>query len=178
MSKRKAECTPEEWEREKAMSRARNQRYLAKGDPEVTKKRRAATKAHRERLASDPAYSDKSAVARQRAVARSAAWQKANPEKAKLHAKNIRVRNPEKEVAKVQRRNAEKLRRCAPWADTSKINRIYYVARRLTEVTGVQHHVDHVIPLRGKNVSGLHVPENLMVVAYDFNCSKANRYEV
>ena len=40
------------------------------------------------------------------------------------------------------------------------------------------HHVDHIIPLHGKLVSGLHVESNLQVITQAANCTKSNKYEV
>lgn len=165
-------------EQKQASTRARYERYKAKGGERVKALMRASNRAFKERLATDPAYAEKREKARRKAIENTKRWQAANPEKVKEHARITRQRRPHLEVAKVQRRNAAKLRRTAAWADKERIERMYYVARRITEVTGIPHHVDHVIPLRGEKVSGLHVPENLMVVAYDYNCSKANRYEV
>jgi hypothetical protein len=165
-------------EAKQASTRARYERYKTKGGERVKSLMRAANKAFKERLATDPAYAAKRDEARRKAIENTKRWQAANPEKVKKHAKATRQRRPHLEVAKVQRRNAAKLHRTVAWADKERINRMYYVARRITEITGIAHHVDHVIPLRGEKVSGLHVPENLTVVAYDYNCSKANRYEV
>lgn len=56
-----------------------------------------------------------------------------------------------------------------------EISKIYDEAKEATRVTGIAHHVDHIIPLRGKLVSGLHVPWNLRVIPATENCAKGNR---
>ena len=50
------------------------------------------------------------------------------------------------------------------------------LALALTKRTGIEHHVDHEIPLRGKRVSGLHVAENLRVIPKLDNLSKGSRF--
>jgi 5-methylcytosine-specific restriction endonuclease McrA len=51
----------------------------------------------------------------------------------------------------------------------------YQKARYLTDVTGIEWEVDHIIPIQGKNVQGLHVPWNLRVITAVENMSKGNR---
>lgn len=70
------------------------------------------------------------------------------------------------------------MRKCRtpPWANKKAIAAIYAEARRRTRETGVEHHVDHVIPLRGRTVSGLHVETNLRVVEAVINRRKHNRF--
>ena len=82
--------------------------------------------------------------------------------------------NPAKHAALRSRRRASE--RLPAWASKEAIERMYRVARRVSEVTGVKHHVDHIIPLRGKRVSGLHVETNMRVIAADQNWSKNNRF--
>lgn len=99
-------------------------------------------------------------------------------ERIKQHKRNWWKNNKAHGLALVRARQTRLIKACPAWADQEKIKRTYVVASRISEVSGIPHHVDHVIPLRGDTVCGLHVPENLMVVAYDYNCSKSNRYEV
>lgn len=165
-------------ERKRALSRERNRRYLAKNDAEVKARRLAASARYRERLRSDPAYAERAKRLRSEAVKRSAEWQKNNPEKAAALAKSVRQRNPDREVAKVRRRQAAKLQAVPSWANHDAIRRHYENARYLTEVTGHKHHVDHIIPLRGKDVCGLHVENNLRAIPHFLNTRKGNQLTV
>jgi hypothetical protein len=64
------------------------------------------------------------------------------------------------------------------WADRGAISAIYEIATRASRCTGISFHVDHVIPVRGRLVSGLHVPENLRVIPKIENLRKNRRFEV
>ena len=61
--------------------------------------------------------------------------------------------------------------------DYIHIKCLYQVAAMRTRESGEPWHVDHVIPLRGKNVSGLHVPANMQVIRGEDNVRKNNVYE-
>ena len=99
---------------------------------------------------------------REQINARIAAWQKANPEK---------------ELAKVRRRQAAKLRRMPIWADQQAMDAVYRAAQ-IAKVTwpDVEIHVDHVVPLQGRLVSGLHVHDNLRIIRAEANRSKSNHF--
>ena len=87
--------------------------------------------------------------------------------------------NPDKVNATNAKRRAFKLQRTPKWLTQKHLDDIshfYKQARELTKTTGIIHHVDHIIPLKGKTVSGLHVPSNLQVIPASDNCSKGNAY--
>lgn len=75
-------------------------------------------------------------------------------------------------------RRVAKLQRTPPWADEDLIRAVYRQARELTVSTGVMHHVDHIIPLQGRLVSGLHVHTNLQILPWRENVQKKNRFDV
>lgn len=75
-------------------------------------------------------------------------------------------------------RRARKLQASPPWLDEDmkrEIREIYAAARRQADLTGIQHHVDHIHPLGGETFCGLHVPWNLCIMRADQNISKGNR---
>jgi hypothetical protein len=66
-----------------------------------------------------------------------------------------------------------------PWLsleDWDAMDALYERARRLSKETGVRHEVDHIYPLQGKMLSGLHVPWNLQILTQAENVAKSNRY--
>jgi 5-methylcytosine-specific restriction endonuclease McrA len=95
-----------------------------------------------------------------------------------LHLKRATQRRTALDNARSALRHAAKLRRTPPWADRDAIARIYDEARCLTEATGIDHHVDHAIPLRGRLVSGLHVHTNLQILTGVENSRKCNHFEI
>lgn len=80
--------------------------------------------------------------------------------------------------AQTAKRRSSKINATPSWLTDRQyleIKSFYLTATVATKTTGIKHHVDHVIPLRGKLVCGLHVPWNLMVVTAKENLSKGNR---
>jgi hypothetical protein len=126
-----------------------------------------------------------------RHVARVAAWQKKNPDMVSdlrriAYAKNgDRLREKGREYyrnnrgkffARVKSRVAKIKRATPPWADRGAIEKIYERCVAMTESTGVVHHVDHIIPLCGDNVCGLHVESNLRVITAHENMRKSKTF--
>ena len=123
----------------------------------------------------------------------SARWIADNKEKRKMIVKSWRTRHPEK-VSEMSNRAGAKWsknnkgkrnaitaarraairKRCPLWADRNAIAAVYVEAARISKETGVPHEVDHIYPLQGKLVSGLHVHNNLRIIKKTDNRSKGN----
>jgi hypothetical protein len=74
-----------------------------------------------------------------------------------------------------------KLHRTPKWTtekDLKAIQHIYILANDFSKAFNVKYHVDHIIPLQGKLVSGLHVPGNLQIIPATDNLKKNNKFEV
>lgn len=102
-------------------------------------------------------------------------WNRKNRERLKAQSAIWRASNRPRVNALEAARRSAKLLAVPKWADIGSILNIYAEARRITDQTGIQHVVDHVIPLRGKNVCGLHVLENLRVIQATENSVKHNK---
>ena len=109
------------------------------------------------------------------------AWYEANKEEKLAKNKAWAQVNKDKVNAFAAKRRAARINRTPSWLtkeDLGKIKELYKEAQKLREETGEEWHVDHIIPLQGENISGLHVPDNLQVIRAKDNLSKANRYTI
>jgi len=77
-------------------------------------------------------------------------------------------------IALNKKRKLAKQRATPSWADNAKINAIYEEAAFMRSL-GVDVHVDHIVPLKGKNVSGLHTHNNLQLLLATDNLRKSNK---
>lgn len=112
-------------------------------------------------------------------VAQQKQYRDANKEAKRAKNKAWKQQNPDKHNAASAKRRASKLQRTPPWLNEDHLKEMQYVyamAKEAELMTGERHHVDHIVPLQGENVSGLHVPWNLQVLPAELNGSKSNQY--
>ena len=103
---------------------------------------------------------------------------KKNPDKRRDIGRRWAKNNPDKINAKCAKRRLTIEQQCPSWANLDKIREFYTVAKQLTETHGNNFEVDHIIPLRGKYVTGLHVEINLQIITRIANIRKGNRFDV
>jgi len=108
-----------------------------------------------------------------------AKWRNENREHHLAYNRDWFTENKDKRAAYEGKRRAMQLQRTPAWdPDAHLIVAKYQLAAMLTQASGILHHVDHIIPLQGRKVSGLHVFSNLRVIPGAENCQKSNKYPV
>jgi NMD protein affecting ribosome stability and mRNA decay len=118
-----------------------------------------------------------SALNRESEIRRARDWNLRNPQAKAAHQSTWRAKNPDRLAALTAKRKAAQLRATPPWADQEKINAVYQEAAALRAL-GVDVHVDHIVPLRCKRASGLHVHTNLQILLADDNRRKGSQLPV
>lgn len=138
-------------------------RYYAENKEKFSQK-------HKERMSDESFRKRKAAVTRH--------WYRENKDRRKDYMQGHYENNKPVYMAYSAKRRASKKQQTPSWANEQAIRAFYEEAARLEQETGIKHHVDHIIPLQGKLVSGLHVESNLQVIPANDNLSKSNHYEV
>jgi hypothetical protein len=101
-----------------------------------------------------------------------------NPEVIKQRARKHYEANRAKIIERARIREADLADRTVPWRNQEEIEEIYRQAAILSEASGVPMEVDHIIPLRGENVSGLHHEDNLLIMPRRNNRAKSNLFDL
>lgn len=98
-------------------------------------------------------------------------WKNKNSVKYRSYQKKYDKENRKNKNAIEAKRRAIKLQATPKWLNNSQLQEI----KKIYNVCKKGYHVDHIIPLKGKNVCGLHVPWNLQILSALKNISKGNR---
>lgn len=119
------------------------------------------------------------AVNKEKLRAKQKDWASANVEALRDYHKDRYKRIPEVYVAAASKRRARKLLATPKWDEDFTefvVREAADLVRRRKKLTGIAWHTDHIVPLRGKIVSGLHVWNNIQVIPAATNLSKSNAF--
>jgi len=102
---------------------------------------------------------------------RDSSWYKENKDRAYSNCKSWRVKNKGLSNSYKARYRASKIQATPSWFDKDLVESLYVSASN-------GFHIDHIVPLQGELVCGLHVIENLQILSAEENLSKSNKFEV
>lgn len=151
--------------------------WRARNPDKVREANRRQAKAHAEKISAYKKRWREERVEEQREAARQR--YAANPAPAKARARRWNREHPDVVNALLAKRRAAQKKRTPPWLTADDFEQIaaqYERAALLTRREGVKYHVDHIVPLQGKTVSGLHVPWNLQILRAVDNSQKSNKW--
>jgi hypothetical protein len=102
------------------------------------------------------------------------------PEERRRHKAKYKLANPDlyKALSSFRRkRNQQATPKWLTYTQKKEIRSLYIIAQTSTKITGVKYVVDHIVPLVGDTVCGLHVPWNLQIMTQEDNLLKSNKHE-
>lgn len=106
-------------------------------------------------------------------------WNAENKDKVKAIVKKSYEKNRASYIYRSRCRKLALKERTPKWLtelDLFIMECIYDRAKELEVTFGIPFHVDHIIPLQGKTVSGFHCPSNLQILSASSNLSKGNKF--
>lgn len=110
-------------------------------------------------------------------IEKTSIWQKNFPDKVNLKNSKWKKSNRNKIAAQAAKRRAKVIQRTPKWSNNKIVSYYYNVCNFFNEINGyIKYHVDHIVPLCGKKVSGLHVHNNLQIITASENCKKNNKF--
>lgn len=107
-------------------------------------------------------------------------WAENNRDKTKAAKDKWKHKNRDKHLEQSKLNKIARAKRVPKWVDVEDrwlINEAYNLARQRTKLFGFLWHVDHIVPLRGSNVCGLHIINNLQVITAKENLHKLNKFK-
>jgi hypothetical protein len=153
---------------ERAKAHQEKDRLRIKNTPELKAKKNAH----------DASYRRKN---KEKCTATIRQWRERNREISNAYVRKSKAKNPAVVLASTIKRRLAKINRTPMWLtpdDFWAMEQAYELAALRTKIFGFAWHVDHVIPLQGKLVSGLHTPYNLQVIPGSENVRKLNHFAV
>ena len=165
---------------------AKNLKLGRKANPERTKAHKAKARLRiantpelkAKKNASDAAYRRAN---KEKCTATIRQWREKNRALSNSYVRKAKAKNPSIVLANTVKRRLVKIHRTPIWLtpdDHWMIEQAYELAALRTKLFGFAWHVDHIIPLQGKLVSGLHTPYNLQVIPGAENVRKLNHFVV
>ena len=107
------------------------------------------------------------------------AWGKNNPETVASIQSRYRKRSAPKINARNAARRAGRAAATPEWLTPEQhddMKSMYILAKKWGDLFSIDYHVDHIVPLNGENICGLHVPWNLQLLEAKLNLSKSNNF--
>lgn len=148
--------------------------YYERNKERIKARNAARYRANREELLQQQKL--RYAETRDAVLARNKAWAAANPDKMRAYHSAYVKRNRALWTAQTAAYRAARKQATPAWGQRADVLVVYRAARRLTEVTGAAHHVDHIVPLQSALVCGLHVVWNLQILPGRANRVKSNKH--